>query len=99
MLWYVCSNHGNKLKFYFKKPTAHLPPGLVEILHCLNIWITAIALNIIGFLKFYFMRKVYSRLPHSLEKVIPILVLQFENYPLFCGKTLTFQLKTTPFSQ
>ncbi len=32
-------------------------------------------------------------LPHSLEKVVPILVLQFENYPLFCSKTLTFQPK------
>ncbi len=39
-----------------------------------------------------------SRLPHSLEKVVPILVLQFENDPLFCCKTLTFQLKTTLFS-
>ncbi len=38
-------------------------------------------------------------LPHSLEKVVPILVLQFENDPLFCGKTLTFQLKMTPFLQ
>ncbi len=38
------------------------------------------------------------RLSHSLEKVVPILVLQFENYPLFCSKSLTFQLEMTPFS-
>ncbi len=37
------------------------------------------------------------QLPHSLEKVVRILVLQFENDPLFCSKTLTFQLKTTLF--
>ncbi len=30
--------------------------------------------------------------------MLPILVFQFENDPLFCGKTLTFQLKTTPVS-
>ncbi len=39
------------------------------------------------------------RLPHTLKKVVPILVLLFENCPLLCSKTLTFQLKTTPFSQ
>ncbi len=51
-----------------------------------------------------------ARLTHSLEKVVPILVLQFENYPLFaakhwlfnlkwplfCHKTLIFQPKWTP---
>ncbi len=51
-----------------------------------------------------------ARLPHSLEKVVPILVLQFENYPffaaknrllsskrpLFRNKTLTFQSKMNP---
>ncbi len=42
---------------------------------------------------------VWSRLPQSLEKVVPILVLQIENDPIFCGKALTFQLKTTPFSR
>ncbi len=54
---------------------------------------------------------VMPRLPHSLEKVVPILVLQFENDPLFAtkhwlssskrplfrDKTLTFQFKTNPF--
>ncbi len=39
---------------------------------------------------------ICSQLPHSLEKVVPILVLQFENNPLFCGKTLTFQSKMNP---
>ncbi len=38
-----------------------------------------------------------SWLPHSLEKVVPILILQFEKTPFFCGKTLTFQLHWTPF--
>ncbi len=51
-----------------------------------------------------------SRLPHSLEKMVPILVLQFENdpffvakhwlfsskRPLFNDKTLTFLSKITP---
>ncbi len=37
--------------------------------------------------------------PHLLEKVVPILVLQVENDTLFCGKTKTFQHKTTPLSR
>ncbi len=52
------------------------------------------------------------QLPHSLEIVVPILVLRFENVPLFCSKTLwlfsskiplfrdktpTFQSKMNPF--
>ncbi len=32
----------------------------------------------------------YSQLPHSLEKVVPILVLQFENYPFFVAKHWLF---------
>ncbi len=40
---------------------------------------------------------VYSRLPHSLEKMVPILVLQFENDPLFAIKHWLFSPKWTPF--
>ncbi len=38
-----------------------------------------------------------SRLPHSLEKVAPILVLQFENDPLFCLQNTDFLAQNDPF--
>ncbi len=36
-------------------------------------------------------------LPHSLENVVRILVIQFENDPLFCSKTLDFSAQNDPF--
>ncbi len=42
-------------------------------------------------------RLIYARLPHSLENVVPILVPQFENDPVFYGKTLTFSSKQPLF--
>ncbi len=44
-----------------------------------------------------FQQMVQPQLSHYLEKVVPILVLQFENEPLFCGKTLILSSKQLLF--
>ncbi len=38
-----------------------------------------------------------SRLPHSLEKAVPILVLQFENDPLFLRQNTDLSAQNDPF--
>ncbi len=76
------------------------------VLHWYGVWTEGLA-----YIAFSMWGCITSRLPHSLEKVVPVLVLQFENdplfvakhwlfsskWPLFRDKTLTFQSKMNPF--
>ncbi len=71
-------------------------PGLKLIWVCPHPCISHSEAHIVHLLSSIIWHNV-TPAPSLSGKVVPILVLQFENDPRFCGKTLTFQLKTTTF--